>query len=186
MASEEERNYSPEFKREVAQQALNQSKRNLDDLSEKYDVPVSVILMWATELEKGGPDVFERTEEEAPAAEPEQAPEIDIDVGDSEIAEGFSYGVMKDRLNYRRLIFWSILGVILISIFVQALMEMNSYNIRITKENHAAQYDYSEVKRIKQQAREQLNSFGVVSLEENIFRIPVDSAISDIASDAEN
>lgn len=185
MASEE-KNYSPEFKKEVAQKALDQSKKDLDGLSRKYDVPVSVILMWATELEKGGPEVFDTTEESEVQPQTEESSDVDLELPDGEIAEGFEYGVMKDRLNYRRLIFWSILGIILIHIFVQALMEMNSYNERITRERHSSEQEYSEAVRLKQQAEEQINSFGVSNLEENIYRIPIDSAISDIAVDTEN
>ncbi len=50
----EGKKYTADFKKEVAQKALDQDKKNLDRLSDKHDVPVSVILMWATELEKGG------------------------------------------------------------------------------------------------------------------------------------
>ncbi len=67
MASEE-KNYTAAFKKEVARKALDQQKKDLDKLSNEYDVPVSVILMWATELEKCGEDVFETAEK--PQAEP--------------------------------------------------------------------------------------------------------------------
>lgn len=185
MASEEN-NYSPEFKLEVAQKALDQSKQDLDKLSKEYDVPVSVILMWTAELEKGGPEVFAPSEETETDTPEEELPDVDIDITDEEIAEGFDYGVMKDRLNYRRLIFWSILGIILVLVFVQALVEMNKYNERVAAEQVSAENEYYEVSQLKEDAEEQLNSFGVVNLEENIFRIPIDSAISNIAAETEN
>jgi len=36
----EDQNYTPEFKKKVDQKALDQSKQNLEGLSEKYEVPV--------------------------------------------------------------------------------------------------------------------------------------------------
>ncbi len=183
MASEEKR-YTAAFKKEVAQKALDQQKKDLDKLSNEYDVPVSVILMWATELEKGGEDVFETDEE--PQAEPtEETTEVDIEITDKQVADSVEHGVMLDRLNYKRLTFWSVFGTILVLIFVQALFEMNKYNERITQERVSAESEFYQVNELKSEAQEQLESFGVVDLENGIYRIPIDSAINQMAVDEE-
>lgn len=182
MASEE-KNYSAEFKKEVAQKALDQSKKNLDKLSKKYDVPVSVILMWATELEKGGEEAFKTTDK--PEEEPEGVTEVDLEITDKKIADSVEHGVMFDRLNYKRLVFWSVFGSILVLIFVQALFEIYQYNERVIQERVSAESEYYQAVQLKKEAQQQLESFGVVSLENQIYRIPVDSAISEMAGDEE-
>lgn len=177
----EETNYTPEFKKEVAQKALDQSKQNLDQLSEKYDVPVSVILMWATELEKGGEEFFEPSEEANEHTSDEG--EVDVEIGDSRVADSVEHGVMLDQLNYKRLTFWSVLGVILVLIFVQGLYEMYQYSNRLIEESVSAESQYYQVNELKQEARQKLNSFGVVDLENGVYRIPIDSAINEVAAD---
>lgn len=178
----EDNNYTPEFKKEVAQKALDQSKKNLDQLSKEYDVPVSVILMWATELEKGGEAFFETPEEEAKDHIPESS-EVDIEIADSRVAQSVEHGVMDDKLNYKRLIFWSVFGTLLVVIFVQALFEMFQYNERLIQENVSASSEYYQVNQLKQEAQNQLDSFGVVDLENGIYRIPIDSAINEMAAE---
>lgn len=181
----EKHNYSADFKKEVAQKALDQSKKNLDKLSENYDVPVSVILMWATELEKGGEDVFETKEDENASSPKEPIERVDVEVTDEELADSVEHGVMQDRLNYKRLIFWSVFGTILVLVFVRGLYEMYQYNTQVTQERVSSESEYYQVNQMKKEARQQLNSFGVVDLENGTYRIPIDSAISKMAADEE-
>jgi len=183
MASEEKK-YTPEFKKEVAQKALDRNKKNLDKLSDKYEVPVSVILMWTTEYEKGGEDVFVDPEEE------EQRPvkdheEVDVEIADKDVAKSVEHGVMFDDLNIKRLVFWSVFGVILVAIFVKALFEMYQYNAQSIQERVSADSEYYQVNQLKRDAEDQLNSFGVVDLENGVYRIPIDSAINEIAAEKE-
>lgn len=181
MASEDNK-YTSSFKKEVAQKALDQSKKNLDKLSDHYDVPVSVILMWATELEKGGEEVFD-SEEEEDESTPGENRTIDMEISDSRVADSIEYGVMLDQLNLKRLVFWSILGTVLVLIFVVALFEINQYNERLIQETTSANSEYYRVNQMKEEAKDQLESFGVVNLENGVYRIPIDSAISEIAAD---
>lgn len=180
----EENKYTSEFKLEVAQKALDQSKKNLDKLSDKYDVPVSVILMWATELEKGGPEVFETPEEEKDA-KAEKETNVDVEISDAQVADAVEHGVMLDKLNYKRLIFWSVFGVILVLIFVQALFEMYQYNQQVAQERVSNESQYYQVNELKTNARQKINSFGVVDLENGIYRMPIDSVINEMAVDDE-
>ncbi|WP_445666412.1 transposase [Fodinibius sp. AD559] len=180
----EKQNYSADFKKEVAQQALDQSKKNLDELSKKYDVPVSVILMWATELEKGGDDVFE-TEEDDTSSPEEPAESVDVEITDEQLADSVEHGVMQDKLNYKRLVFWSVFGTILVVVFVWGLFEMYQYNSAVTQDRVSSESEYYQVNQMKREARQQLDSFGVVDLENGTYRIPIDSAINKMAADEE-
>lgn len=182
----EEQTYTPEFKQKVATEAINQDKQNLDRLSEKYEVPVSLILSWTVKLEKEGSDAFDY-EEQTPKAEPEPRiadhESVDLEVQDPEVADSISFGVMSDDLNYKRLIFWSVLGMVLVLIFVIALFEMFEYNTDVTQSRISEQSEYYQINQMKMEGEETLSTYGVVDLEEGIYRIPIDSAMNDIINE---
>src|SRR5690625_619585 len=186
MASEEN-NYTPELKKEVAQKALEQSKQNLDTLSEEYGVPVSVILMWAVELEKGGEEVFKKADEETSKTKKEHdTKSIDITISDEEVSNSIEHGVMFDNLDYKRLMFWSVLGIILVIIFIQGLFDMFEYNKQTLEDRVSARSgEFYQSNQLKKEAEEKLTNFGVVNLEEGTYRIPIDSIINNMAVDAE-
>ncbi|MCW9708981.1 transposase [Fodinibius salsisoli] len=181
----EENNYTPEFKKKIAQQALDQSKQNLEQLSKEHNVPVSVILMWATELEKGGEEAFkeaDKTEDKAHKA----SNTVDVTVSEEEVSSSIEYGVMSDNLNYKRLTFWSVLGIVLVLVFVQALFEMYQYNTQNMEQRVAAESgDYYQSVQLKKEANEHLNNFGVVNLEEGTYSMPIDSVINNMAVNEE-
>lgn len=180
--SNEDKTYSAEFKTKVAREAIDQDKKNLEQLSKKHDVPVSTILTWAVKLEKNPDEVFASSEE--PESVDEQISdeeEIDVQVADKDIADSLQYGVMYDRLNIKRLMSWSLLGMVLVVLFVIALREMYQYNRLLSDEAALGSTEYYEVNQQKRQATETLNSFGVVDLENGVYRIPIDSAINEMA-----
>lgn len=182
----EEQTYTPDFKRKVATEAINQNKQNLDSLSEKYEVPVSLILSWTVKLEKQGADAFDSEEETTEIdAEPRIADEesVDLEVEDPEVAHSISFGVMSDDLNYNRLTFWSVLGMSLVLIFVFALFEMFEYNTDVTQDRISEESEYYQINQLKTDGEETLSSYGVVDLEEGIYRIPIDSAMNEIVNE---
>jgi transposase-like protein len=183
MASQEE--YSPEFKAKVAAEALAQDRKNLDKLSAKYDVPVSLILTWASKYEKD-PESFETSD--APVDEAHESEEdtvVRVDVDDEEISESISHGVMGDNLNVKKLTFWSVLGIIFVIVFIQLLKEMYDQTTQINMERLSAQSEYYDVNAQEKKDRERLSTYGVVNVEEGIYRIPIDSVISKMAADGE-
>lgn len=185
MASEEKQ-YSSEFKAKVAKKALEQDQQNLDGLSEKYDVPVSMILMWSTKLKNndGDTSIFSDSEShESEKAHIAKEEKVDVEVTDPKVADSLSHGVMGDKMNYRKLVFWTVLGIVLVVIFVKGLVEMYQYNTQISRDRISEESEYYEVNMLKKEADETLSSFGVVDLEEGIYRIPIDSVISDMAVD---
>lgn len=187
--SNEEKTYSAEFKAKVAQEAIEQDKENLDRLSDKYDVPVSTILTWTVQYEKD-PELLEKSEEQPDSAADtgqtaSDREEVEVEVSDREIAESMSYGVMFDNLNIRRLIFWSVLGIVLVLIFIFSLREMYQYNRLISQEAASESTEFYQANQQKKEDTETLNSFGVVDLENGIYRIPIDSAINEMAEEAQ-
>ncbi len=182
--SNEDKTYDAEFKARVAKEAIEHDKKNLDRLSKKYDVPVSTILTWAVQLEKNAEDVFESSEEPETVQEHiSDQEEVEVEVTDEEIVDSIDYGAMHDRLNISRLTFWSVLGTVLVILFIFALREMHQYNRLISEEAASGSTEYYQVNQQNREATETLNSFGVVDLENGIYRIPIDSAINEMAED---
>lgn len=179
-------NYTAEFKRTVAREALEQDRENLDRLSDKHDVPVSLILTWAVELDKHGEEAFADSDDggtrdasEAPGPDHVIAGEsMEVEIDDEDVAAGASQGAMLDRLNYTRLIFWSVFGMILVVIFTVALFEMYQYNTQLVRERVSSGSEYYQVNELRRQGEQHLSEFGVVDPEAGVYHIPIDSAMN--------
>ncbi len=178
----EKEHYSSEFKAKVALQALARNKKNMEPLSERYDVPVSLILVWAVQLERNAAGVYEAS---APPEEVLHAPiPVDIEIDNADMANSIEQGVMSDKLNYKRLISWTIIGLMLVAIFTQMLIEMFQITTSRSPEQVSGQDAFYEVAQKKQEAEEQLSTFGVANEEGTIYRVPVDLVIEQMAREA--
>lgn len=186
MASEEKK-YTPDFKIKVAEEALDQGKQNLDTLSDKFDVPVSLILMWTAEYEKHGADAFDETDVSGPEkTERTEEPEtVTIDITDEKIAESVSLGAMFEDLNMRTIVFWSIVGFVLFNVFVTVLHEMYHRDEQLARDQVSATTEFYQVNQLINQQKKELSEFGVVDAENGIYRIPIDSVINEMAVDSE-
>ena len=107
--------------------------------------------------------------------------EFDLEIHDEEVAHSIEYGVMEDKLNYRKLAFWTITGIVLFVVFVLSLVNIFDYNKFLTSEKLAQQAEYPEVKQLRENDRQRLNSFGVVDEENSVYHVPIDSAINHLA-----
>jgi len=184
MASQEP-TYSTEFKAKVALEALAQNKKNLDRLSDKHDVPVSVILTWVVQLERNAANIYATTSEPANVDTKEEDSLVDVEIDDEKVSESISFGVMGDELNYKRLTFWSVLGVVFVLIFVQLLIEMYDQTQQFNQDRISASSEYFEVTELNKNDQKRLSSFGVVDIEKGIYRMPIDSVIEQMAVDGE-
>ncbi len=179
----EKKEYSSEFKAKVALQALEQNKKDLEPLAKKYEVPVSLILTWAVQLEENAAGVYDASEE---PVDIEYGPiPVDIEVESREIEISLKNGVMSDDLNYMRLASWSVIGLILVIVFMQMLVEIFQVNIGKHPEQVIGEDAFYEVTEKKHEAKKRLSSFGVVDKETNVYRVPVDMVIEQMAQDAE-
>lgn len=173
--------YSSEFKAEVALQALARNKKNLEPLSERYDIPVSLILTWAVQLERNAAGVYEASSEPTDIeAEPTA---VDIEVGSKEMEASLEQGVMSDTLNYRRLVSWTVIGLIVITIFVQMLIEMFQINMSKSPEQVIGEDAFQQVTHKKREAKVRLSTFGVMNEEATTYRVPIDMVIEQMAED---
>lgn len=173
--------YSSEFKAKVALEAVAQGRSVIEKIAQKHDVDEDDVIEWAAQLQDEASKIF--TTESAAHADEAEVEEVDITTEDEEFAGAVEHGVMSDSLNYNKLIFWSTLGTALVVIFVIGLVYFSQYSLFETQKQVSTQSTYSEIKELKAEQNQELNSFGVVDLEEGIYRIPIDSAISRIATD---
>jgi hypothetical protein len=108
--------------------------------------------------------------------------EVTLDVTD-DFAKSVEFGATFDHLNYNRLTFWSLFGTTVIVLFVVAIMFMYEYTRTSALQDRAEQSIYYNIEQLQRTDQLKLDSFGVVDPDEGIFRIPIDSAITIMATD---
>ncbi|MEX0723756.1 MAG: hypothetical protein WD357_06475 [Gracilimonas sp.] len=174
--------YSSEFKAKVALEAVSQSRNVIQKIAEKHDVPEEDVISWAAQLNEEAAKLF-GVEAATSKADVSETEDVDIETDDDEFAYAVSHGVMSDNMNYGKLIFWSTLGASLVIIFVVGLVYFSQYSLFEAQKEASSRVTYSDYSALIAEQDQELNSFGVVDLEEGIYRIPIDSAISRIAED---
>lgn len=103
----------------------------------------------------------------------------EFDPKDFNLSESdLSYGVMHDTHNIKNLTFWSVLGIVIFGVLLVGVFFMFQSNKMLFTEEASVRSEHQHVNRMKQQAEERLNSFGVIDEEQGIYHIPIDSAIT--------
>ncbi len=166
--SKKQKQFTDEEKNSIALKAVSGGDETIKELSEKHNISEETIRNWIRET--GVKPVKEKEEE------------VSLDASEDFIAS-VSYGANFDKLNYRRLIFWSVFGVVVIFIFIQSIMFIHDYTTSSATQLRSEQSRFYNIEEMKQNDQETLNSFGVVDSEAGIYRIPIDSAITDIANE---
>ena len=108
--------------------------------------------------------------------------EVTLDVTD-EFAESVAFGATFDKLNYSPLTFWSVFGTSAILIIIVSVMFMYDFTFTSATQERSEQSIYYDIEELKRSDQLILDSFGVVDPDEGIYRIPIDSAITIIATD---
>ncbi len=173
--------YSSEFKAKVAIEAVAEGRSVIEKVAKKHGVSEDQVIAWAAHLHDEAAQIF--ASEDVHHEDEVVTEEVELSTDDEEFAVAVDHGVMSDTLNYNKLIFWSTLGTALVIIFVIGLVYFSQYSLFESQKQVSAQSTYSEIQNLKAKQNQELNSFGVVDLEEGIYRIPIDSAISRIATD---
>lgn len=173
--------YSSEFKAKVALEAVAQSRSVIQNIAEKHNVSEEEVIAWASQLNEEAAKLFGA--ETVQTVDTSEVEDVDITTEDEEFSAAVSHGVMSDNLNYGKLIFWSTLGTSLVIIFVIGLVYFSQYSLFEAQKEASSRVTYSDYGALVAEQKQELNSYGVVDLEEGIYRIPIDSAISRIAID---
>lgn len=92
-------------------------------------------------------------------------------------------GVNEDKLNYKKLFFWSVLGTAAVAIVVTVLINIYEYTIFTATQKAGAASQYYDIQELRQNEQETLNSFGLIDGDRGVYHIPIDSAISLIAEE---
>lgn len=149
-------------KAQIAEKAKNAGNEVREKLAEEYGVTEEEIREW--ELETSASDVSDDEE-------------ISLEATD-EFIKSVEYGATFDILNYGRLTFWSVFGTVSVVLFIVGIMFMHEYNRTSAIQERFQQSIFYDIEEIQQRDRARLESFGVVDIDEGIYRIPIDSAIT--------
>lgn len=166
--SKKEKQFTDEEKNSIALKAVSGGDDAIKELSEKHNISEKEIRNWIRET--GVKPVKEKEEE------------VSLDASE-DFFQSVSYGATYDNLNYKRLIFWSVFGTAIVLIFVVSIFLIHDYTNSSATQLRSEQSRFYDIEEIQQNDQETLNSFGVVDAESGIYRIPIDSAITDIAND---
>lgn len=168
--SKKQKTFTNEEKQKIALEAASGGKEAVKKLSEKHGVSEEEIRKWIRETDVS--NVTTGTKEE----------DVSLDATD-EFIESVNYGANFDKLNYRRLIFWSIFGIAVMIIIIQSIMFIHDYTKSSATTLRSEQSQFYDIDEIELNDQQILDSFGVVDPEVGIYRIPVDSAITLIANE---
>lgn len=172
--SNDSKNFTLDEKTKIALEAASGDRGKMINLAEKHDVTVEEIEEWMRETGVTNVTSTDADDQES----------VSI-FATEEFANDYEFGATPDKLNYSRLFFWSIFGTAVILLFIIAVVNVYDYTLDSVMQQSAERSMYYEIDQLEASATEQLNSFGVVDLEEGIYRIPIDSAITEIAQESE-
>lgn len=101
----------------------------------------------------------------------------------AEFERSVQFGASEDKLNYKKIGFWTVLGSVIVAVVVVVLI--NVYDLTITTSTQKAkeQSQFYGIQELRQREQAVLGSFGIVDLEKGIYRVPIDSAIQMLAQD---
>lgn len=166
--SKKQKTFTDEEKNSIALKAVSGGDEGIKNLSEKHNVSEEKIRNWIRETDV---KAVNETEEE-----------VSLDASDEFIAS-VNYGANFDKLNYKRLMFWGVFGIAVIVIFVQSIIFIYDYTKSSATQLRSEQSQFYNIDELKMNDQETLDSFGVVDAEAGIYRIPIDSAITQIANE---
>lgn len=172
--SNDSKKFTLEEKTKIALKAASGDQGTLNNLAEKHDVSVEEIKKWMRET--GVKNVT------SPTVDDEESVNV---IATSEFASDYEFGATPDKLNYKRLFFWSIFGTSVILLFIVSIFYVYEYTFDGVGQQSSDTSRFYEIEQLQENDRERLNSFGIVDLEEGVYRIPIDSAITRIAEESE-
>ncbi len=177
--------YSSEFKAKVALEAVSENRAVLTKVAQKYDVPEEKVKEWTDKLYSDASHLFddEPAAEEFAHGEDFASENVYISTDDKKFHHAVDYGVTKDDLNYKKIIFWSSFIVGLVIIMAIGLVYFAQFSLFDARQKVSSISPASTSVELREKQNKKLNSYGVIDLENGIYKIPIDSAISKIAID---
>ena len=103
--------------------------------------------------------------------------EASVETSDQELAKAITVGVNEDTMDLNKLIFWSGLGVTLVAAVVVVWIFASQMFFEQSKANATATSTYYAVEKLKEDANQHIQSYGVLDAEKGVYHIPVEKAI---------
>lgn len=168
--SKKQKTFTDEEKHSIALKAVAGGEDAVKELSKKHDVSEEEIRKWIRETDVTSVSDVNKQEE------------VTLDATENFIAS-VNYGANFDKLNYKRLFFWSFVGIAIMFFIIQSIKFIYGYTQSSAAQLRSEQSQFYDIDEMKLNDEEALNSFGVVDPEAGIYRIPIDSAITQIANE---
>jgi hypothetical protein len=165
--SDKRKQLSDVEKAQIAEKAKNAGDEVLRKLAEEYGVTEEEIRSWIHETSAAGV-----TDEDDVSLEATE-----------DFIRSVEYGATFDKLNYKRLTFWSLFGTVSVVLFIIGIMFMHEFNRTSALQERFQQSIFYNIDELQQSDRARLESFGVVDPDAGIYRIPIDSAITILANE---
>lgn len=168
--SNEPKKFTLEEKTKIA---LEASSGSVEEVAEKYGVDPQQVNDWIRE-----------TSVSSVSDEADEVEEVTLETTD-EFGQSYDAGVTPDKLNYGRLTFWSVFGSAVILLMILSIYFVYEYSFQSIDQQRSSESIYYDIRDLQERDRVKLDSFGVVSLDDGIYHMPIDSAIARIAVDSE-
>ncbi len=178
--SNEKKPFSREFKAKVVLEVVSGEHINPHEVAEKYDINPSDILAWAHEMDISDVNL-DNLSKAVEGSGQELENEVEIEIKNDTLASEIEYGVTFDYLDMKKLTFWSVFGTVLVILIIQSLIWVYGYSSDQTTRQVLEGSEYREINQLKLRDEETLSSFGVVDLENGIYRMPIDTVITRMA-----
>lgn len=103
----------------------------------------------------------------------------------SEFDASVDYGVMYDKLNLGKIVFWSVLGIVILVVMIVGVSNFYHFNKFQTQQAAAIATEFHEITNLKNNANDHLQTTGVSNYDDRKFHIPIESAISIYLNESE-
>ncbi len=100
-----------------------------------------------------------------------------------EFAAVVNHGVEDEGINLAAVYKWSGIGVVFVIISVVVLIYFAQYAYSNAEANVNVTSAYYEIEKLREEGEAILNSYGIIDLEEGVYRIPIDEAINKMAEE---
>ena len=106
-----------------------------------------------------------------------------VETSDQELSNAITIGVNDDIMDFKKLIFWSGLGVGIVTAVVVVWIFASQMFFEQSKANATATSTYYAIDKLYEDANNHIQSYGVLDAEKGVYHIPIEAAIEKITTD---
>ena len=106
-----------------------------------------------------------------------------VETSDHELSNAITIGVNDDIMDFKKLIFWSGIGVGIVTAVVVVRIFASQMFFEQSKANATATSTYYAIDKLYEDANNHIQSYGVLDAEKGVYHIPIEAAIEKITTD---